>query len=174
MWKNTIWNCWLYIEAVLKEINNYRFNKLSLLTSWLIFQPMWYGEGFMHVLDRSTPRAGIQDSIFGIVSRLSTGQPKNCGSIPNRGQMFFYSSKHPDWPCGSSLLFSGYRWPVFPGRGVPHVQFCQSLGKEKAWRKICTKCAQYLNLRHRVPLLNICHWLVFGKQLYKLYCCAWW
>jgi len=73
--------------------------------TWLISLPMWHGEGFIHTWEHYQSRDS--GNIFGIVSRLSAGAPKNCGSVPIRSQIFFSSSKCPDRSCGTNLLLSG-------------------------------------------------------------------
>ena len=67
--------------------------------------------------------------VVGIVSRLQTGHPRNCGSIPGRGKGFFSSVDCPDrlW-SPPSLLFDGYRvsyrgikWPRHGGDHPPPI-----------------------------------------------------
>lgn len=86
---------------------------------------MWHGEGFIRTWEQyQSSRAGIQDSIFGIVSRLSTKPPKNCGSVPSRSHIFFSSPKRPDLSCGTSLLLC--RGAVLPRIKRPGCGFDNS------------------------------------------------
>jgi hypothetical protein len=62
-----------------------------------------------------------KDSLASIVTRLWTGQMRNCGSICNIGKKFFSFPKHPDQLRRPLNLFNGYQGLI------PWTKGCQGI-----------------------------------------------
>lgn len=101
------------------------------------------------------------DCVVGVLTRLTTGQLRNCGSFPSWGKRLTSSENCLDWLWGPpNLLFDGYlwlflqvwSWPLIPVSTKVKNGAIPPLHHAPSW------CVQKQLYRHQILFINI-YWL---------------